>query len=132
MILVSACLLGLKTRYDMEIKKDAKLITALEGTAFIPICPEQLGGLPTPRKAARLHGGDGRAVLIGRATVINEAGMDVTEHFVKGAQECLKIARMAYAKLAYLKAKSPSCGITPHLGVTAALFLQNGIKVIEV
>ena len=131
MILVSACLLGLKTRYDLEVHDHPGLLAELEGKAFVPVCPEQLGGLPTPRAPARLVGGDGNDVLYGRAAVVNELGHDVTRHFIRGATECLKIARITHAAVAYLKAKSPSCGLTPHLGVTAALLIHNGMKLIE-
>jgi uncharacterized protein YbbK (DUF523 family) len=108
---------------------------------FIPICPEQLGGLPTPRAPSNIVKGDGKGVLAGHARVINTLGEDVTEAFIKGAQESLKLARLTGAKKAILKNKSPSCGLnTPYcetdtgygLGVTAALLLSAGIKIIEI
>ena len=107
----------------------------------IPICPEQLGGLPTPRPPSNIVNGDGEEVLCGRARVINDRGEDVTGAFLKGARETLALARLTGAKKAFLKGKSPSCGLrTPYcetdtgygIGVTAALLLREGIEVVEV
>lgn len=140
-VLISSCLLGIECRYDgghslvHEILKKAHLMHV------IPICPEQLGGLPTPRPPSNIVNGDGKAVLSGRARVINSLGEDVTEAFLKGARGTLKLAKLAGAKKAILKDKSPSCGLTiPYcetatgygIGVTAALLLSEGIEVIEV
>lgn len=98
---------------------------------WIPVCPEQLGGLPTPRTAADLVGGDGHDVLTGKAKVINREGIDVTNQFIRGAQQCLTIVRTQGIETAFLKAKSPSCGLKPQVGVTAALLIQHGVRVIE-
>jgi len=107
---------------------------------FIHFCPEQLGGLPTPRPASNIFGGDGMDVLLGKARVINVKGVDVTENFVKGAHMALDMAREFNISVAIMKDKSPSCGInTPYcetasgygIGVTAALFRLYGIKIIE-
>jgi uncharacterized protein YbbK (DUF523 family) len=108
---------------------------------FIPICPEQLGGLSTPRAPSSIVKGDGKQVLSGHARVINSLGKDVTRAFIKGARESLKLARLTGATKAFLKNKSPSCGLnTPYcetdtgygLGVTAALLLSAGIEIIEI
>jgi len=108
---------------------------------FIPVCPEQLGGLPTPRALSNIVKGDGKTVLAGGAQVTNSLGEDVTAAFIKGARETLKLARITGAKKAILKDKSPSCGLnTPYcetdtgygLGVTAALLLSAGIEIIEI
>jgi len=103
----------------------------LEGRNWIPVCPEQLGGLPTPRTPADLVGGDGHDVLAGRAAVIDRQGRDVTQQFISGARQCLEIARARNVTTALLKAGSPSCGLTPATGVTAALLADHGIKVVE-
>ena len=104
----------------------------LTGYRWIPICPEQLGGLPTPRTAADLIGGDGHDVLADRANVIDLKGRDVTSQFIHGANQCLAIARAQEITTALLKARSPSCGLSPKVGVTAALLAANGIKIIEI
>lgn len=129
--LVSACLTGLSTRYDGCSKPDSRCLRVLQDFDYIPICPEQLGGLPTPRSAAELIGGDGRDVLQGRARVVTVDGIDVTNAFLSGARAVLKIARDQNITLALLKAKSPSCGLTPMVGVTAALLERHGIRVVE-
>ena len=130
-VLVSACLAGLCTRYDGRIRPSSACLEALAGTHWLPVCPEQLGGLPTPRPAANLNGGDGHAVLVGRARVLTEGGEDVTRNFLQGARQCLALAQAQHIRKAYLKAGSPSCGLSPRIGVTAALLLQHGIEVVE-
>lgn len=129
--LVSACLVGLCTRYDAQIKSSATSIEQLRGTHWIPVCPEQLGGLPTPRTAADLVGGDGNDVLAGKAKVITRTGEDVTSQFLKGAQQCLQIAQAQQITTALLKSGSPSCGLSRQIGVTAALLRQHGIRILE-
>jgi len=130
-IIVSACLLGLKTRYDGKTKAVPELTSGLAQMPVIPICPEQLGGLPTPRPPASILYGNGIDVLNGKAKVISESGEDVTPYFLKGAKEALKLAKMFRVNCAILKSKSPSCGLSPIIGVTAALLLLNGIKIKE-
>lgn len=129
--LVSACLTGLCTRYDGRSKPSRSCMEYLAGHCWIPVCPEQLGGLPTPRTAADLVGGNGLDVLAGRASVIDRQGNNVTNQFIHGARQCLAIAQSQNITTALLKARSPSCGLTPVKGVTAALLIKNGIKVIE-
>ena len=121
-VLVSACLLGVRCRYDgirREIPpKIQELLDA--GAHVIPVCPEQLGGLPTPRPKNHLTwDGD-------KPSVINEEGRDVTGEFIKGAEETLRIARLTGAKHAIFKASSPSCG---EEGVATKLLLKEGIEV---
>jgi uncharacterized protein YbbK (DUF523 family) len=130
--LVSACLVGLRTRYDGRIIGSTACRKAVEGGICIPVCPEQLGGLPTPRRAADLVGGDGHDVLAGRARVLNRTGEDVTENFILGARQVLAIARQQDIAQVILKARSPSCGLTPILGVTAALLHEEGYEIVEV
>jgi|SRR3990172_56247 len=139
MFLVSACLAGLNTRYDGTncCKRYFKSLVA-QGKAF-PVCPEQLGGLPTPRESIELAGGDGQAVLKGRIKAIGKkSGKDYTKNLLRGADEVLKIAAMLKIKKAFLKDGSPSCGSTyikvgnkknKGKGVTAAALINTGIKV---
>ena len=129
--LVSACLLGLKTRYDGKIITSAACRMAVKGGICIPVCPEQLGGLSTPRTAADMAGGDGHDVLAGRSRVIFRTGEDVTENFIQGAKQVLKIAERNDIARVYFKAKSPSCGLTPKIGVTAALLQAEGYEIVE-
>lgn len=142
-ILVSACLVGVKCRYDGESRTDPRVLRLFRAGRAIPVCPEQLGGLPTPREPAEIVGGDGQDVLDGRARVIDKSGRDVTASFVKGAEQVLFLARQTGAKRAILKRKSPSCGVrsydrseanrTPPSispeGVTAAFLRRAGIRV---
>jgi len=129
--LVSACLLGLKTRYDGKVILSSECAKVTEGGICIPVCPEQLGGLPTPRPAADLMGGDGHDVLAGCARVMTRTGQDVTVNFVLGARQVLEIARQQEITRVFLKARSPSCGLNPKPGVAAALLQQEGFNLVE-
>ena len=129
--LVSACLLGLRTRYDGRVSSKKTCSTFIEGAISIPVCPEQLGGLPTPRSAADLVGGDGYEVLAGRARVMSRDGHDVTESFIMGARQVLAIAQLQSVAGVLFKARSPSCGVSPVIGVTAALLRDEGYEVFE-
>jgi uncharacterized protein YbbK (DUF523 family) len=137
-VLVSACLLGIPCRYDGNAKPSLEILRA-EGMIPIPVCPEQMGGYPTPRPKAWFAGGDGEAVLQGRARVVNDSGEDVTEPFVRCARITLEVARTLGVSHAVLKEGSPSCGVRrvtiegnrrPGMGVTAALLKENGITVL--
>jgi uncharacterized protein YbbK (DUF523 family) len=140
--LVSACLLGVKCRYDGTSAQEEKLLRLAEKEQLVVVCPEQLGGLPTPREPAWIVGGDGSDVLEGRAKVVSRDGVDVTESFRRGAEEALRVAKLFGAKEAILKARSPSCGcgtirepssfdkLKEGDGVTAALLKKNDIRVI--
>lgn len=142
MILVSACLCGINCRYSGDSNADEKIKELLKNGEAIPVCPEQLGGLQTPRLACEIVGGTGKEVLQGTAKVIDKDGNDKTLEFVKGAHEVLNIAKMIGSHKVIFKAKSPSCGcgkiydgtfsgnkITGS-GVAAQLLLENGIEVI--
>jgi uncharacterized protein YbbK (DUF523 family) len=129
--LVSACLLGLCTRYDGNIKIHRQCVAELTGTICIPVCPEQLGGLPTPREAADIVGSDGSDVLSGTAAVATKTGIDRTAEFIRGAGQVLQIAQLQNVSRAFLKGRSPSCAVTGKIGVTAALLRSAGIKLIE-
>lgn len=130
-IIVSSCLAGLCTRYDGTTKSYPACLHELEKYNWIPVCPEQLGGLPTPREAAVLYGGDGHDVLSGKARVITNRGVDVTKNFIRGAQQVAKLIRCRQITTAILKARSPSCAVSGIPGVTAALLAQEGIKLLE-
>ncbi len=144
--IVSACMLGINCRYDGKNVADAKLLKLVEAGEIVPIpvCPEQLGGLPTPRKQSEIIGGDGFDVIEGRAKVVTRDGEDITGYLVKGAKEVLKIAKLVKAEVAIMKNGSPSCGCgtiydgtfsgrkVKGFGVTSALLMQNGFKVIDI
>lgn len=145
MKLCSACLLGVNCRYDgTNNLKDSfkeKILELSKKEVLIPICPEQLGGQATPRPGAEIQGGTGVDVLQDRAKVVEKDGVDVTEYFVRGAEEVLKIAKLFDIKEALLKQRSPSCGcgkmydgtftrnIIAGDGVTTALLKEHGIMV---
>ncbi len=140
MILVSACLLGLCTRYDGGHNLCPSLLAPGLAARCIPVCPEQLGGLPTPREPAEIAGGTGQDILAGRARVLGKAGADYTAQFVRGAEQTLSLARAQAVAAAILKARSPSCGVgqiydgtftrtlIPGHGVTAAALAAIGIQ----
>jgi uncharacterized protein YbbK (DUF523 family) len=129
--LVSACLIGLCTRYDGQIKANPGCLAQIKSLSWIPVCPEQLGGLPTPREAADIVGGDGRDVLAGKAAVVTKSGIDLTADFIRGAEQVLQIARLQQIGMAFLKGGSPSCAVYGKIGVTAALLQSSGIKLTE-
>lgn len=141
MKLVSACLLGFDCKYNGSNNLNNKIINLSQKEELIPICPEQSGGLTTPRVPSETTG-DGQYVLYGEAKVISKNGKDVTQNFIKGAIETLNVAKKYNIKEAILKARSSSCGcgkiydgtFTGKLidgdGVTTALLKQNWIKVI--
>ncbi len=130
-ILISACLLGLSCRYDGCGKTYAGIDGLQELCAMVPVCPEQMGGLSTPRTPAERRGN----------LVVTAAGTDVTEQYERGAEQTLKLAEQFGCRAALLKEKSPSCGcgriydgtfsgtLTGGDGVTARLLLEHGIEV---
>ena len=130
-ILISACLLGCRCRYD-GASKSHPLIPALAARhALVPVCPEQLGGLPTPRPPAERRGD----------RVVTAAGADVTEQYRRGAEEAWRLCAALGCTAAVLKERSPSCGcgavydgtfsatLTAGDGVTAALLRERGVAV---
>ena len=131
-ILVSACLLGVRCRYDGKSKPHPAVERLMEQHTLIPVCGEILGGLPTPRVSAERQG----------ARVVTADGCDVTAAYRRGAEEVLRLARRYGCKAAILKERSPSCGsgriydgtftgtLTDGWGVTAELLRDHGICVI--
>ena len=134
-ILVSHCLLGEPCRYDGASRLDRQVMELHKaGHTLIPVCPEVLGGLDTPRAPAELQP-DGR--------VVNEEGEDVTAAYQAGAQAVLRIAKEQGCTLAVLKARSPSCGcgevydgtftrtLKGGWGVAARVLLEAGVTVMD-
>ena len=131
-ILVSACLLGTPCRYDGASKPVDAVRALQEKYTLIPICPEVLGGLPTPRTPSEIIG----------TRVMMRDGRDVTENYRRGAEEALRTALENGCALAILKEKSPSCGngkvydgsftgtLTDGDGITAAYLKAHGIRVV--
>ena len=132
-ILVSACLLGVNCKYSGGNNYNEKVIEYLKDKEVIPVCPEIMGGLSTPRPPSERIGNK----------VINNQGADVTSEYTKGAEETLKLAKLFNVKKALLKAKSPSCGkgkiydgtfngnLIEGNGVTVDLLKSNGTEVIS-
>ncbi|MCF6179537.1 MAG: DUF523 domain-containing protein [Geopsychrobacter sp.] len=139
-LLVSACLLGINCRYDGTNNRNQQVIDfiAANGRQAIPICPEQLGGLPTPRAKTWFTSGDGQDSLYGKARMRDERGLDPQLFFIRGAEETLKIARQCGCDTAILKQRSPSCGsqqvycegeLIDGVGITCALLQREGLKI---
>ena len=133
-ILVSACLLGINSRYCGGGCLNEKIASLIGNHNLIPVCPEQLGGLPTPREPDEIR--EGR--------VFEKSGKENTDNFQKGAEETLRLARLLKVDMAILKQNSPSCGSSmiydgtfsskkkiPGSGITASLLIENGIRVIS-
>ena len=132
-ILVSACLLGEPCRYDGKSKPNSAVISLKENHILIPVCPEVLGGLKTPRIPAEVQG----------EKVVRSDGYDVTKEYLKGARITLDIAKKEGVQIAILKSKSPSCGnkqiydgtfsrrLIDGKGITVKHLEENGIKVID-
>jgi uncharacterized protein YbbK (DUF523 family) len=116
-ILVSACLLGVRCNHRGEANPSDVVQALASRYRLIPVCPETMGGLATPRPAAERHS-DGQ--------VVTEGGVDVTDAFVRGAQATVELARAAVVTDAVLKARSPSCGDE---GVTTVALRTAGVRV---
>lgn len=138
MIAVSACLCGVNCKYNGGNNFNESIYELFKEGKAVLICSEQLGGLETPRSPAEIIKGEE-----GIVRVVNKEGIDVTKEFERGAKSALEIAKEKGCDIAILKAKSPSCGlgkvydgtftgkIVEGNGVTAQLFLENGIKVLN-
>lgn len=132
-VLVSACLLGVRCRYDGASKPHEDVMALMAEHTLIPVCPEIMGGLPTPRPPAEVR----------REKVVTGSGVDVTGQYQKGAEEVLRLAKLYGAKAAILKERSPACGsgtihngrfdggMVDGWGVAAALLRDNGILVLD-
>lgn len=132
-VMISACLIGINCRYDGKSSRNTRLMDLLKGFVVVPFCPEQLGGLSTPRPRAEIRG----------EKVVNEFGEDVTSYFLKGANEALKIAKKISPDIIILKSRSPSCGkgriydgsfhnkLVEGSGVTCSILTRNGFKVLS-
>lgn len=142
MYLISSCLCGVNCKYSGSNNLNEKCLKLLEEGKAILVCPEQLGGLTTPRTPAEIKG-TAKGVLDEKDKVITKDNLDVTEAFLKGANETLHIAKLSKIKTAILKEGSPSCGVNyiydgsftgkkvAGKGITAAVLKENGIKVIS-
>ena len=133
-IMVSACLLGENCKYDGGNNLDIRIKSLARNHELIPVCPEVMGGLPTPRIPSEIRDG----------VVINREGINVDAQFRSGAQQCLHIAQQEEPDLVILKSRSPSCGVKQHYdgtftgtlsdgsGVTADLLIRYGFRVLDV
>lgn len=111
MKIVSACLVGINCKWNGKSKRTPKLVKELKEGKLLPLCPEQLGGLPTPRPSCGIFGGTGKDVVVGKARVIDHKGKSHTRNFLKGSREVLRIAKELGIKEAILKKTSPCCGV---------------------
>ncbi|MHB0981165.1 MAG: 2-thiouracil desulfurase family protein [Thermoleophilia bacterium] len=137
-LLVSGCLVGLRTRFDGGHHRHEAVLDLAESFTLVPVCPEQLGGLGTPRPPAEIQAG---CAADGGARVISRDGTDVSDEFRRGAESVLAVARIVGARAAVLKARSPSCGVgaiydgtftrtvRAGSGVTAGLLEREGLEV---
>ena len=137
MILVSACLAGINCKYNGGNNYNEKVFNLVKEGKAIPVCPEQLGGLTTPREPSEIR------VIDDKRYVINSENKDVTEDFEKGAEEVLALAKKLNIKKAILQSRSPSCGkgkiysgnfdrtLVDGNGILADLLLKNDIEVIN-
>jgi uncharacterized protein YbbK (DUF523 family) len=142
-VLVSACLLGRECRYDGRANTDGALERELaaRGLEAVPFCPEEHGGLGTPRPPAWIETKSAAGVLDGRDRVVTDERVDVTAQFVEGARGALALCNLRGIKRAFLKERSPSCGtcnthaanrVVEGPGVTTELLRRNGIDVTPV
>jgi uncharacterized protein YbbK (DUF523 family) len=136
--LVSACLCGICSRFDGKDARDDQIAELVRKGKAIPICPEELGGLPVPRLPGEIEKREGKEVLCQRRKVISRNGEDLTPFFLRGAFASLTIAKRFKIKKAFMKQKSPSCGcgwitrkgkLVKGDGITTALFKNEGIEV---
>ena len=135
MIIISACLCGCDCKYNGKNNKNESCVELLKRGKAVLVCPEQLGGMTTPRVPSEILKNDGKI------SVISKEGKDVSKEFKKGAKEALKIAKLVDAKVAILKNGSPSCGSKyiydgtfsnnkiEGKGITSKLFMENEIEV---
>ncbi|MCK5706027.1 MAG: DUF523 domain-containing protein [Candidatus Aureabacteria bacterium] len=145
-VLISACILGVNCRYDGLNCKNPEIDNLIKQYDCVPFCPEVSGGMSTPRKKSCIRNietmmpATGQDVLEKKARVYSEDGEDVTDFFIKGANECLKMIKELNISKAFLKSRSPSCGVTSvscfgtvikGSGVCAAVLNKHNIELIE-
>jgi len=130
-VLISACLLGIPCRWHgRRAKRRDKLIKRLKRKyVLVPVCPEQLGGMPTPRTSEMLNGTGAQVLDEGLRMIAPETGEDVTQYHVRGAEYTLEIAQIVGANRAYLKSGSPSCDRD---AVAGEILHRGGVRVIRV
>ncbi len=141
-ILVSTCLVGINSQWNEGSAKVDDVVELVKSGKAVFLCPEQLGGLSTPRDPAEIEAGKtAKDVLEGNGRVLTSTGKDVTKQFVCGAQRLLAFCQEIGIETAILKAGSPSCGsretydgtfsetMRPGKGTAADLLDQNGIEV---
>jgi len=133
-IMVSACLAGENCKYNGGNNRNEKVMALLSENEIITVCPEQMGGLPTPRVPSEIQNGE----------VINRDGISVDKEYRLGAEKCLEIAKGFHPDLIILQSRSPSCGVKQRFdgsftgklinqpGVTAELLIRNGFRVVDV
>ncbi len=133
-IMVSACLAGVNCKFDGGNNRNEKVIRLKEGNEVITVCPEQMGGLPTPRVPSEIR----------NSVVMSKDGRNVNAEFRLGAQKCLAIAVREQPDLIVLQSRSPSCGVKQRYdgtfsgklidepGVTAQLLIENGFRCVDV
>ena len=132
-IMVSACLAGENCKYNGGNNRDEKVLKLMEGNDVITVCPEELGGLPTPRTPSEIRDG----------VVMTKDGRNVDAEFRAGARRCLELAEKEQPDLIILQPRSPSCGVNRRYdgsfsgklidgsGVTAELLIKHGFHVID-
>lgn len=141
---ISACMAGIPCRFDGQAKLTRAALELVERDEAILVCPEEMGGLPTPRRPAEIVGGDGEDVLLGHAKVLTADGEDVTAQYVAGAKKAADVVEDSKVNSALLKSKSPACGcsriydgshsgtLVDGVGVFAAELKRRGIRVEEI
>ena len=143
MYIISGCLCGVNCKYNGSNNLNSKCLELLKTGQAILVCPEQLGGLSTPRVPAEITSSNKEDIKDEEFLIKTKNNENVTEQFMKGAYETLKIAKEVGATKAILKEGSPSCGCNfiydgtftgkkiKGMGVTARLLKENGIDVIS-
>ena len=138
MILISACLVGMNCKYNGENNFNEKALELVKSGKAIPICPEQLGGLTTPRDPSEIK------IIDNKRHVINNKNKDVTEEFERGAKEVLKLAKELNVEKVILQSRSPSCGVGKIYsgnfdkvlidgnGILAQMLIDNNIEVVDI
>jgi len=127
--IVSACLAGVKCRYDGEDRKDEEIFRLVKKGKALPLCPEQLSGLPTPRKTSQIKYNSGRK------KVFSNTGEDLSQFFLRGADLSFRMAKRFKIGSAYLRKGSPACGFgledrrKKTEGITSTLFIKKGMRI---